>query len=675
MASFALQRIKNEINCSAFDKISNIYFVHLAKKLSVTDLQTVLQENSSNSHMRLALSLLMIDQNIGGARPYLTVHDDLLSRGLNEAALDFLYKFKKIDPWHPLIIGRLINRFHASKDFPEILSLLDYLPAQNQDAILDVNGVKRIIVDISKFLLCDTILIKLGGFSEEVEWITEQKRSVAQYSLQDVPVLISAEDFGLAQKLLSYLYSSGIRTPEFFHLAVSPMKSELDINTRVLFFRIEAEKHYIDSKTSELAAKSYLHLGEVEKAFNVVRRAIVKRCYSEQIIYLLTRIMTLLGRPLDDLLLAGFFGMPDYAKVSAFIRAAAVKMNSNSERFIESELLSNGLNHQHNVWGAFTSGPMITRVHNRGRVALCLSGQIRGLDENYKNILNIKNTIKNCDIFIDTWSKGRLTFPRFTRVQRYLGNDLWTLLPDAAKMPDGFRRLFPNVTKIISEPLEIDINEKYLKEYFPDSQINIECESSFEKTIEKNDRLRHRGNFNQVKMFYKIYNANELLKKSNYYHKYDAVIRWRPDLDINIDDLQSYIDDVSSDKNLIYTSYVTAVGYGDQFSIGSKEAMDTYSSLWRRISDAGEFSYENVFDENAQLFAGEAILANHLIFNGLSVKVVKPRKNDFTTSLAINMIDIEHALIKDISNNRLHDTMKAFMSHFNACKANNIRFK
>jgi hypothetical protein len=675
MASFALQRIKNEISSCAFDKINNIYFDHLAKKLSVTALQTALQESSSNSHMRLALSLLMIDQNIGGARPYLTVYDELISKGINEAALDFLYKFKKINPWHPLVIGRLINRFYASKDFPEIFSLLDHLPARHQESILGVNGVRRIIVDISKFLLCDTLLIKLGGFSEEVEWITEQKRSVAQYSLQDVPALISAEDFGLAQKLLSYLYSSGIRTPEFFHLAVSPMKSELDINARVLFFRIEAEKHCIDSKISELAAKSYLHLGEVEKAFNVVRRAIVKRCYSEQIIYLLTRIMTLLGRPLDDLLLAGFFGMPDYAKVSSFIRTSAVKMNTNSGRFIESDFLGTGLTHQNSAWSSSTSSTMTTRAYRKGRVALCLSGQIRGLDENYKNILNVKNSINDCDIFIDTWSKGRLTFPRFTRVQRYLGNDLWALLPDAVKMPDGFRKLFPGVTNIISNPLEININETYLKTYFPDAEINIECEYLFEKMIDRNDKLRHRGSFNQAKMFYKIYNSNELLKKSNKYSEYDVVIRWRPDLDINIDDLQSYIEDVSSDKNLIYTSYATAVGYGDQFAIGSKEAMDIYSSLWQRITDSGSFSYENVFDENSQIFAGEALLANHLIFNGLSVKVAKPRKNDFTTSLAINMVDIEHALIKDLSNNGLHDDMKAFMSHFSACKANNIRFK
>lgn len=675
MTSFALQRIKNEINSCAFDKISYFYFNHLAKKMSVTDLKTALQESSSNSHMRLALSLLMIDQNIGGARPYLTVHDDLLSRGLNEAALDFLYKFRKIDPWHPLIISRLINRLYTSKDFPEIFSLLDHLPVRHQEGILDINGVRRIIVDISKFLLCDTLLTKLGGFSEEVEWITEQQRSMAQYSLQDVPVLISAEDFGLAQKLMSYLYSSGTRTPDFFHLVISPMKNELDINARVLFFRIEAEKHCIDSKISELAAKSYLHLGEVEKAFNVVRRAVVKRCYNEQIIYLLTRIMTLLGRPLDDLLLTGFFGMPDYAKVSSFIRTSAVNLKINSGRFMESDFLDTGLTHQSNAWSSFTPSPMATSVHRKGRVALCLSGQIRGLDENYKNILHVKNSIKDCDVFIDTWSKGRLTFPRFTRVQRYLGNDLWSLLPDAAKMPDGFRNLFPEVTKVISKPLEIDINEKYLKKYFPDAKINIECESLFETSLDNNDKLRHRGSFNQAKMFYKIYNSNELLKKSNNYSEYDVVIRWRPDLDINIDDLQSYIEDVSSDRNLIYTSYVTAVGYGDQFAIGSKEAMDTYSSLWRKIKLSNSLSYENLFDDNAQVFAGEALLANHLIFNGLNVKLAKPRKNNFTTSLAINIVDIEHALIKDISNNGLHDDMKAFMSHFSTCKANNIRFK
>ncbi|MGL5102320.1 MAG: hypothetical protein ACRC6N_07205, partial [Plesiomonas sp.] len=67
MTCFALQRIKNEINDYSFRKISNIYFDHL-EKTTITELETVLQELSSNSHMRLALSLLMIDQNTSGVK-------------------------------------------------------------------------------------------------------------------------------------------------------------------------------------------------------------------------------------------------------------------------------------------------------------------------------------------------------------------------------------------------------------------------------------------------------------------------------------------------------------------------------------------------------------------------------------------------------------------------------
>ena len=114
MASFALQRIKNEINSCTFDKISNIYFDYYFKKLPVAEIQIVLQACTSDGHARLAISLLLVDLGFGGARPYLTIHDELLSMGANNASLDFLYKFQQINPWHPLVIGRLITRLHAN---------------------------------------------------------------------------------------------------------------------------------------------------------------------------------------------------------------------------------------------------------------------------------------------------------------------------------------------------------------------------------------------------------------------------------------------------------------------------------------------------------------------------------------------------------------------------------
>lgn len=676
MVTSALQLIKGTVSACYFEKISKIYFAFLAKQLAAPEIQSALQESISDSYARLAISLLMIDQGLGGVRPYLTVHDELQSKGYSEASLDFLYKIQKIDPWHPLVISRLINRLYISKDFSEMISLLDYLPSNRKEEVLKINGTREIVIDVCKFLLCDTLLFKLGGFSEEIEWIFKQKTEMMQYSLQDISLLVSSENYDAAQRLISYFYSSGMRSEEFFNKAVPLMKNEHDISLRVLFFRIEAEKHCTNANTSELAIRSYLAIGEVEKAFLVIKRAIVRRCYSEQIIYYLTRVMTLLGKPLDDLLLAGFFGMPDYARVSAFINKSALNLSVNNGRFIQSEFIKNGLyNRQSEFCSKPVFSPIIPRPYNRGHVAICLSGQIRGLEENYKNILRIKDSIKNCDIFIDTWSKGRLTPPRFNRVARFLGDDLFSYLPEVAKIPSEFIQLFPETANKITQPVEVEINNSYLNKYFPNALVNVEDESIFEKLMEEKYRgMRCQGTFNQAKMFYKIHHANELVKNSAKYNDYDIVIRCRPDLNIVIDDLNSYIEEITQDRNLIYTSYINAVGYGDQFAIGSKDAMDIYSSLWTKALAVNRLSYSNLFDEKANL-AGEALLANHLIFNGVSVKLLKPKRYRFENPLAINVVDIEDALIRDISQNGLHEEMKAFMSHFNACRANNVRFK
>jgi len=200
------------------------------------------------------------------------------------------------------------------------------------------------------------------------------------------------------------------------------------------------------------------------------------------------------------------------------------------------------------------------------RIAVCLSGQPRFLDNGYKQIFEkIISKYNDVDFFIHTWWNDELNATG--------ANRKYTFKSDTLKLIMDYYK--PRL--ILNEP-QMDFNIYNDVDY---------------ETINP---------ISPYSMFYSIKVSNELKsfyeKKNNF--KYDVVIRCRFDILINRFDIN--LSDI--DLSYIYTDTVGNGFPNDQLAISSSENMDYYSSLYDKIND--------YYNEGFRNFVGERLLRHHL---------------------------------------------------------------
>jgi hypothetical protein len=200
------------------------------------------------------------------------------------------------------------------------------------------------------------------------------------------------------------------------------------------------------------------------------------------------------------------------------------------------------------------------------RIAVCLSGQPRFLDNGYQQIFEkIISKYNDVDFFIHTWWNDELNAKG--------ANRNYTFKSDTLKLIMDYYK--PRL--ILNEP----------QMYF-----NIYNDVDYE-TINP---------ISPYSMFYSIKVSNDLKsfyeKKNNF--KYDVVIRCRFDILINRFDIN--LSDI--DLSYIYTDTVGNGFPNDQLAISSSENMDYYCSLYDSIND--------YYNEGFRNFVGERLLRHHL---------------------------------------------------------------
>jgi hypothetical protein len=199
------------------------------------------------------------------------------------------------------------------------------------------------------------------------------------------------------------------------------------------------------------------------------------------------------------------------------------------------------------------------------RVALCLSGHLRSLKDNFPNYHEhlLSNPEYKIDIFIHTWDK-----------LNYLGGGVLPAWGAAREIVDLYK------------PKEILFDR--------DIQFRVT-----EKMKNQNPNMR---NINGVLgMFYKIKAVNDL--KSAYEKsmgfRYDCVIRSRPDIK-----LRGKVDLNQNMDYLYVPQFGDFSGLNDQFAFSSSENMDkycdTFSHIERYVDDGMIVNPEFFTDENVK---------------------------------------------------------------------------
>lgn len=220
------------------------------------------------------------------------------------------------------------------------------------------------------------------------------------------------------------------------------------------------------------------------------------------------------------------------------------------------------------------------------KVALCFSGGIRNLENNYESIRRCLIEPLNADVFIHGWyfktEELENTHKMYKKEETNKSRVLMLLKPKKSKF------------EIYNKNKEDEMKDKF----------NID---------EIKNKYKENSNLcqlypNTVGMFWSIYESNLLKKEyeneNNF--KYDVVIRCRPDFEYYTPMSESILSSVKSNTILMpLDNYAYFTKKCDKFAIGDSESMDKYSELILSI-----LKYEEKYPED--FWDGPNVLDKHL---------------------------------------------------------------
>lgn len=251
------------------------------------------------------------------------------------------------------------------------------------------------------------------------------------------------------------------------------------------------------------------------------------------------------------------------------------------------------------AWNRATHGlPLLNRAQRRVRVAICLSGQLRG----YRTVLADwrRSLLANVDaeFFIHSWRGiGRSDAQPFRYVLPFAG----TRFPEAYRqiaVAEGFpamRARYPALFRALGEGAQAD--EETLRELYGTPHVVLEDDAA--------DRFA--GFSNQDKMHHKIHAADRMARAEG---DFDLHIRLRPDLGIQLlgfdwRDLR----EACHARPLILAEKPPGLHWGnlmvgDQCAIASPATMAVYADTWQsfpRFAEAGLARFPKVLTGHVSL--------------------------------------------------------------------------
>ena len=218
------------------------------------------------------------------------------------------------------------------------------------------------------------------------------------------------------------------------------------------------------------------------------------------------------------------------------------------------------------------------------KIAICLSGLSRFIEQGYNQISEKILHKYNVDFFIHTWWDESICNTIDDRGYKFEENTL-------EKISKIYKpKIFHNETRKEFNILQ-DVDYETLNPTSPYS------------------------------MFYSIMRCNELKKsyEINNNFKYDVVIRCRFDILINKLDIK--FEEI--EKGVIYTDTVGNGFPNDQFALGDSASMDYYSSLYKRIYIYHQQGFKNFVGERLLRYHLENSEFNNIFSNNIKNNIIK----------------------------------------------------
>lgn len=317
------------------------------------------------------------------------------------------------------------------------------------------------------------------------------------------------------------------------------------------------------------------------------------------------------------------------------------------------------------------------------KVALCISGQMRGYLKAYPSVKKNIIDVFDPDIFIHTWDdvgksnnlhRRTLPHPMTHYIPRkFIDNQL------------DFLSIFTHFSSEISS--QNVVNEAELQELYNPKACVVEKSPTPE---EFNDFFGFKVPSKMVKkqpkamwsrnLFYKIYKCNELKKdfeqRNNF--KYDLVIRLRPDLSIG------EVISPQIEKNTLYYRYLTInISYqiADQYFYADSYTMDRVCDAYSHIEELWQ-QYDNK-EVNHKHYWAEGLLYTYIQYYHPKINLVPYRTERLGVKSEFQLLDadtpnrsypaLKNALIKDIQNLKEPKLKLVFQKALSRALANYIK--
>ncbi len=228
--------------------------------------------------------------------------------------------------------------------------------------------------------------------------------------------------------------------------------------------------------------------------------------------------------------------------------------------------------------------PALSRNQKRVRVAVCVSGQLRGFKE---ALASWRRTIfghADCDFFVHTWSAiGRSEAQPFRHTLPFEGR-VFKAAYRKIGTREGYESMqirYPSLFSVLSESGYVTADD--LRETYGTSNVIVE-----------DDRDEVFSTYsNQQKMHYKIWASYQLAIEAE--NDYDLFVRIRPDLKIRVPAFDwNDLAEVCQASPCLYSEKKFGMHYGnpmigDQFAVGSGPAMKVYAETWLKYPQVASY--------------------------------------------------------------------------------------
>jgi hypothetical protein len=248
----------------------------------------------------------------------------------------------------------------------------------------------------------------------------------------------------------------------------------------------------------------------------------------------------------------------------------------------------------------------------RPRIALCVSGQLRGYKSCFASLRHLIINRYETQVFVRTWARvGNAVGTHGARLQRMLPPELAAEIPSQWTDEDFFAR-YPSCRDVLLADATVTRDE--LAAFMHPANCIIEHEAAFESAAA---HLPHADSLmNAYKMYYQMSGCLTMagLADPARWDAYDLVIWVRPDIRLPRLQIESLLLECI-DHDFILSSFLPPLNVGDFTLIGTPANMSTLATLWDEILRGGERD-----PRYAQQGLGPPYLCNHLFRTGRRVK-------------------------------------------------------